>query len=312
MELFKKKTAFPFMGTRKIGYAISATLILGSLALLAVRGLNLSIDFTGGVAIEALFKEPANIERVRSAIEGAGLVDAQVKAFGSPRDVSIQLPPLPKGKQGTELRAEVESVLKTIDPSVEIRRFDVVGPQIGGELYKSAAWSLFFTILLIFAYVLIRFHTWRLSLGAIVAAMHDPLLVFGFFSLTQLPFDLSVVAALLAVIGYSLNDTVVVFDRIRERFEANRRMAPAAVLDLAVNETLSRTIMTSFTTLIVVVTLFVLGGPALKGFSAALIVGIIVGTYSSIYTASALALDLGLKAEHLFPAEKKDPIDELP
>jgi preprotein translocase subunit SecF len=312
MELFKKKTAIPFMATRKWAYVLSAVLIIGSIASLLTRGLNLSIDFTGGIAVEANFSQPADVERVRRSLESAGIADVQVKAFGSTRDIAIQLPPLPPGQEGEALRSALETTLKTLDPQVRIDRFDFVGPQVGGELMKSAWQSLLVTIALIFIYLVFRFNTYRLSVGAIVAAMHDPLLVFGFFSVTQLPFDLSVVAAILAVIGYSLNDTVVVYDRIRERFEANRRLASAAVLDLAINETLSRTIMTSMTTLIVVVVLFLLGGPALQGFSAALIIGIVIGTYSSIFTASAIALDLGVKAEHLFPSEKKDPIDELP
>ena len=157
-----------------------------------------------------------------------------------------------------------------------------------------------------------RFHTWRLSVGAVLALMHDPILIIGWFALSQTPFDLAVVAALLAVVGYSLNDTIIVFDRIRERFEANRRLAPALVLDQSVNQTLSRTIMTKVTTLIVVVALLVLGGPALRGFSEALVIGIIAGTYSSIYISSAIALDLGLKAEHVFPTVRSREVDSLP
>ncbi len=312
MELFKKKTAFRFMGTRKIWYGISALLILASLVSLMTRGLNLSVDFTGGVTAQATFAKDANVDSIRQALEAAGIGEAQVATFGTLRDVAIRMPPLKEGKTGVQLRGEIEQVLKSVDPTVQIQQFDVVGPQVGGELVESAIWAFTFTFLLIFIYLVFRFHTYRLSIGAILAALHDPLLVFGFFSLTQMPFDLSVVAAILAVVGYSLNDTVVVFDRIRERFESNRRSPSAAVLDAAINETLSRTIMTSVTTLIVVVVLFLLGGPALKGFSTALIIGIVVGTYSSIYIASATALDLGLKAEHLFPAERKDPIDQLP
>jgi len=164
----------------------------------------------------------------------------------------------------------------------------------------------------IFIYIAYRFHTWRLSLGAILAVLHDPILVIGFFSITQTPFDLAVVAAILAVIGYSLNDTVVVFDRIRERFETNRRSASATVLDESINQTLSRTIMTKVVTAIVVVALLFLGGPVLKGFSEALLIGIIAGTYSSIYISSAIALDCGLTAEHVFPSVKKAALDHLP
>jgi preprotein translocase subunit SecF len=191
-------------------------------------------------------------------------------------------------------------------------QLDVVGPQVGSELKSGAAWALFFTLVGIFIYIAFRFHTWRLSLGAIVAVLHDPILVIGFFSITQMPFDLAVVAAILAVIGYSLNDTVVVFDRIRERFETNRRSPPAQVLDQSINQTLSRTIMTKVVTSIVVVALLFIGGTALRGFSTALIIGIIAGTYSSIYISSALALDCGLTAEHVFPSVRKAALDHLP
>jgi preprotein translocase subunit SecF len=202
--------------------------------------------------------------------------------------------------------------LKQIDPAAQLTQLDVVGPQVGNELRVSAIEALFFTLLFIFAYIAFRFHTWRLSFGAILAVLHDPILVLGFFAITQMSFDLAVVAAMLAVIGYSLNDTVVVFDRIRERFETNRRSPPDVVLDQSINQTLSRTIMTKVVTSIVVVALLFLGGPVLKGFSAALLIGIIAGTYSSIYISSAIALDCGLTAEHVFPTVKKAALDHLP
>jgi preprotein translocase subunit SecF len=210
------------------------------------------------------------------------------------------------------VRARLESALQGVDKGVQVTQLYVVGPQVGNELRMSAIWALFFTLLGIFAYIALRFHTWRLSLGAIMAVLHDPILVVGFFSLTQMEFDLPVVAAVLAVIGYSLNDTVVVFDRIRERFETNRRSPPEVVLDQSINQTLSRTIMTKVVTSIVVVALLVLGGAALRGFSAALLIGIIAGTYSSIYISSAIALDFGLTAEHVFPSVKKAALDHLP
>jgi preprotein translocase subunit SecF len=188
----------------------------------------------------------------------------------------------------------------------------VVGPQVGDELRDAAIKSLAITLLLIAGYIILRFHTWRLSVGAIFAVMHDPILVLGVFSVTQTPFDLAVVAAILAVIGYSLNDTVIVFDRIRETFEKNRRLASDLVLDQAINQTLSRTIMTKVVTSIVVVALLLLGGSALRGFSEALLIGIIAGTYSSIYISSSIALSFGLKAEHVFPPVRKDAIDEMP
>jgi preprotein translocase subunit SecF len=311
MEFFKTKTSFPFMGTRKIWYAISATLIVASLGLLIFRGLNFAVDFTGGVTAEVSFPGRADLDRLRSGLEAAGFEDVQVQNFGSSRDALVRLPPNAT-RSASQIRASIEKVVAGIDASARLQRVEIVGPQIGAELRNSSFQALAFTVVFIFIYVALRFHTLRLSVGAILAALHDPILVLGFFSLTQMTFDLAVVAAILAVIGYSLNDTVVVFDRIRERFMVNRRSPPAEVLDESVNSTLSRTIMTSVTTLIVVVMLYLLGGAALHGFSAAIIVGVIVGTYSSIYIAGAIALDLGLKAEHLFPSETRKKIDELP
>ncbi len=311
MEFFKKKTNFPFMGTRKIWYAVSATLILGSLGLLIFRGLNYAVDFTGGVAAEVSFPRQANLDGVRAGLEAAGFKEAQVQNFGSSRDVLVRLPPSAT-QTAAQVRESLQKVVAGVDANAKLQRVEIVGPQIGAELQSSSIQALGFTVVFIFIYVALRFHTLRLSVGAILAALHDPILVLGFFALTQMTFDLAVVAAILAVIGYSLNDTVVVFDRIRERFMVNRRSPPAEVLDESVNSTLSRTIMTSITTLIVVGVLYVLGGAALHGFSAAIIVGVIVGTYSSIYIAGAIALDLGLKAEHLFPAETRKKIDDLP
>lgn len=311
MEFFRKQTRYPFMATRRIWYAVSAVLILGSLASLATRGLNLAVDFTGGVTIEAAFPGVANLDAIRDRLTRAGYAEHQVQNFGSSREVAIRLPPAER-QSGAEIRAAVEQALQQIEPRAEIRRLELIGPQVGAELRESSIWALAFTILLIFIYVLVRFHSWRLSVGAILAAMHDPLVVLGLFSVTWMPFDLAVVAAILAVVGYSLNDTVVIFDRIRERFQFNRRSPPAQVLDEAVNQTLSRTLMTSVTTLIVVVTLYVLGGPALQGFSAAIIIGVLIGTYSSIYFASSIALDLGLTAENIFPSERKTAADHLP
>jgi preprotein translocase subunit SecF len=311
MEFFKKETRYLFMARRKLWYAVSALMILVSVGSLAFRGLNLAVDFTGGVAIEAAFPAAPDLDAIRSGLNTAGFADNQVQSFGTSRDVLIRLPPA-EGRTGAEIRAAVVRVLTGIDPKAEVRRLEFVGPQVGAELRESAIWAFAFTMLLIFIYVMLRFHTWRLSVGAIIAALHDPLLVVGFFSLTWIPFDLAVVAAILAVIGYSLNDTVVVFDRIRERFHVNRRSPAAQVLDEAINQTLSRTLMTSVTVLIVVVTLYVLGGPALQGFSAAIIVGVLVGTYSSIYIASSVALDLRLEAEHIYPTQKRTAEDRLP
>jgi preprotein translocase subunit SecF len=310
VEFFHKKTNFSFMGTRKVWYTLSAVLMIVSFASFFTRGLNFAIDFTGGISIEAAFPNDANIDRIRAGVEAAGYHEPQVQTFGSTRDVTIRLQST--GESAEVLRPKFLKILTAIDPQAKISDLAVVGAQVGDELRNAAILSLAVTLVLIAGYIILSFHTWRLSLGAILAVMHDPILVLGVFSVTQTLFDLSVVAAILAVIGYSLNDTVIVFDRIRERFEHNRRQASDVTLDQAINQTLSRTIMTKVVTSIVVVTLLLLGGSALRGFSEALLIGIVAGTYSSIYISSAIALSCGLKAEHLFPTVRKDPIDELP
>jgi len=298
------------MSTRKVWYGLSAALVLISLVSLFTRGLNFGVDFTGGVTVQASFPSTANRDAVTRALVAAGYTDPQVAIFGTSRDISIRLPPT---KENTDtVRSKIEQVLRGIDAGAQIRQVEVIGPQVGGELLRSAWEGLGLTLVLIFGYIAVRFHTWRLSLGAILAVLHDPILVLGTFSLTHSAFDLTVVAAILAVIGYSLNDTVVVFDRIRERFHASRRLDPVLVLDQSINQTLSRTIMTKVVTLIVVVALYALGGPVLRGFSEALIIGILAGTYSSIYISSAVALDFGLKAEHLLPSSVKRPVDSMP
>ena len=310
MEFFSHQTSFPFMATRRVWYGLSALLMVVSLTSFFVRGLNLAIDFTGGVSAEVRFPQAANVDAVRAALVAGAFREPQVQSFGSSRDIAIRLPPQPQS--ATEIRTRLVAAVHGVDAGAQVAQLDVVGPQVGNELKWSAIEALGFTVFGIFAYIAVRFHTWRLSFGAILAVLHDPILVLGFFSLTQMSFDLAVVAAMLAVIGYSLNDTVVVFDRIRERFETNRRSPPAAVLDQSINQTLSRTIMTKVVTSIVVVALLFLGGPVLKGFSAALLIGIIAGTYSSIYISSAIALDCGLTAEHVFPSVKKAALDHLP
>jgi preprotein translocase subunit SecF len=311
VEFFSSETKFPFMATRKVWYTLSAILMIGSIVSFATRGLNLGIDFTGGISAAASFTQTVDVDAVRTKLAAAGFKDPQVNTFGGSRGVNVRLAPDPSQDAKT-IRQKIEDTLKAIDPSVQVQQVEVVGPQVGNELKTSAAWALFFTLLLIGMYIAFRFHTWRLSLGAILAVIHDPILVLGIFSVTQTQFDLPVVAAILAVIGYSLNDTVVVFDRIRERLESNRRLASDVVLDQSINQTLSRTIMTKVVTSIVVVALLFLGGPVLRGFSEALMIGIIAGTYSSIYISSAIALDCGLTAEHVFPSEKKAAIDHLP
>jgi len=311
VEFFSHQTSYPFMATRKVWYTLSAVLMIASIVSFFTRGLNLGLDFTGGVSAHVTFTRAPNIDDLRGKLVAAGFHEPQAQTFGSARDVVIRLPPEP-GQTSATIRTRIEGVVKSLDPSVVLPQLEVVGPQVGNELKTSAIYALSFTLLLIFIYIAFRFHTWRLSFGAILAVLHDPILVIGFFSVSQTEFDLPVVAAILAVVGYSLNDTVVVFDRIRERFETNRRLPPATVLDQSINQTLSRTIMTKVVTSIVVVALIFLGGPVLRGFSEALMIGIIAGTYSSIYISSAIALDCGLTAEHIFPSTRKSAVDELP
>jgi preprotein translocase subunit SecF len=310
VEFFHRATNFPFMSTRKVWYGLSIILVLISVASLATRGLNFGVDFTGGVTVQASFPAAADREGVISALTRAGYVDPQVTIFGSSRDISIRLPPIKLAPE--VIRGQIEEILRGMDAGAQIQQVEVIGPQVGGQLRTSAWQALAATLLLIFGYIALRFHTWRLSVGAILAVLHDPILVLGAFSLTRTPFDLTVVAAMLAVIGYSLNDTVVVFDRIRERFHLAKRLDPVMVLDQSINQTLSRTIMTKVVTLIVVVALYALGGPVLRGFSEALIIGIVAGTYSSIYISSAIERDCGLKAEHLIASALKQPVDDLP
>jgi preprotein translocase subunit SecF len=310
VEFFKRKTNFPFMATRKWWYGLSAILMIVSFASFFMKGLNFAIDFTGGIAVEAIYPNEIKTEAVRAAVEAAGYHEPQVSYLGDSKTVSVGLQTT--GETAEQLRPKFMAALGSIDPGVKISNLEVVGPQVGDELRYAAIVSLTVTLVLIAIYIMLRFHTWRLSVGAIFAVLHDPILVLGVFSVTQTKFDLPVVAAILAVIGYSINDTVIVFDRIRENFEKNRRLPPEQTLDNAINQTLSRTIMTKVVTSIVIVALLVLGGEALRGFSEALLIGVLAGTYSSIYISSSVALSFGLKAEHVFPVEKKDPIDELP
>lgn len=311
MEFFKKVTQFPFMGQRKAWYGLSAVLVVGSLVALFTNGLNLGIDFTGGVVVEYNYSRSADLEATRQSLHKAGFPDVAVQSFGTDRDVLVRLPPVPAGQKAEDITNRVTAAVKAVDGAAELRRTEVVGAQVGQELVDKGIQALAITLILIMLYVWLRFE-WKFGVGAVLAALHDPILVLGVFAATGLTFDLSVLAAILAVIGYSLNDTVVVFDRVRERFLSMRKATPHEIMDVAINETLSRTVITSGTTLLTVIALFALGGETLRGFSAALIVGIVVGTYSSIFVAAGVSLDLGLTQEDLLPSEKKQAADDLP
>lgn len=311
MEFFKKKTSIDFMGKRSRWYLVSAVLILASIGFLIFRGLNLGIDFTGGVVVEVAFEKPADIDAVRTALASRGYEEAVVQSFGSTREVLVRLLP-EAGKDVNAVSRDVLEAVKSYDGTAELRRTEVVGAQVGSELAEQGALAALFAFLFIMAYVAMRFQ-WKLGVGSIVAAMHDPIIILGLFAATQMTFDLPALAAILAIVGYSLNDTVVVFDRIRERFVLTRKGTPAEIMNLAINETLSRTLMTSFTTLTAVLSLLLIAGDMLRGFSIALAVGLVVGTYSSIYIASSIALDLKLNARDLLPVQReKDGVDEMP
>jgi len=311
MEFFHKKTSIGFMAQRRIWYVASAVVLIAAMVSFLVRGLNLGIDFTGGVVLELAFPQAADLEKVRGTLEEAGFAHAAVQSFGTPREVMVRLLP----QQGEDTNKVAQSVMAAIqahEPNVELRRTEVVGPQVGAELANKGSLAIVFTFVGILIYVALRFQ-WKLGVGAIVAALHDPIVILGIFSETQMTFDLPALAAILAIIGYSLNDTVVVFDRIRERFVSMRKGTPAQIIDIAINETLSRTIMTHLTTMITILALLFFGGEVLRGFSVALAIGVVVGTYSSIYIASAIALDLGLTARDLMPVQKeRGTIDGMP
>jgi len=310
MQILPQQLSIDFMGKRKIAIVLSILVVLMSVVSLATRGLNLGIDFTGGVLLEVGYPEPADLTRVREKLVATGFPDAQVQNFGTATDVLIRV--LPRDDvQNNELGIQILSALTSDGAQVDLRRVEFVGPQVGEELTERGGLAMLFAIIMILIYIMIRFQ-WKFAVGSVAALVHDVIITMGLFSIFRFPFDLSVLAAVLAVIGYSLNDTIVVFDRIRENFRLVRKQSAEAIMNLAINQMLGRTIITSFTTLLVVVALFVLGGEAVRGFSIALIIGIFVGTYSSIYTASAAALALNIDTVDLMPPEKGEAIDDLP
>jgi len=307
MEFFKTDTHIDFMGKRRLMAVVLAALIAISLGAIFIRGLVLGLDFTGGTLIEVSYTAPVELTDIREQLSTGGFGDAVVQHFGSPRDVMVRLAPR-VGENNAQLSNRVLTVLQesSSDP-VDMRRVEHVGAQIGEELTEQGGLAMLFALIGILIYVAIRFE-WRFALGAVLATVHDTVFTLGVFALFGIEFDLTVLAALLAVIGYSLNDTIVVFDRIRENFRRMRTGTVADVMNASINQTLSRTIMTSGTTLVVVVSLFIFGGQVIHGFALALIVGIVIGTVSSIYVASPLALWLGISRANM--AAKKTPEEE--
>jgi preprotein translocase subunit SecF len=306
------KNEIDFLGKRKIALIISSLLIITSIVSLAVNGLKLGIDFTGGTLVEVGYKQAVDVTVLRKSLKEAGFEDATVQNFGTAKDVLIRLKPQ-EGVSNAELSTKVLSAVNanTTEPA-DLRRVEFVGPQVGDELAEDGGLALLYSIFGILIYVAWRFEH-KFSLGSVAALIHDVLITLGFFSILRMEFDLTVLAAVLAVIGYSLNDTIVVYDRIRENFRSLRKGSSEEIMNISLNQTLSRTLMTSLTTALVLVALALLGGEIIHNFSIALLIGVGIGTYSSIYVASPIVLALGITKEDLMlPVKEGEEIDELP
>ncbi len=298
------------MRRRRVAAALSVFIIVVSIVSLSTRGLNFGVDFTGGVLLEVGYPEAADLPQIRSTLGVEGFGEAQVQNFGTARDVMIRLLPR-EGMESSQLGEKILEVLRASGGNVSLRRVEFVGPQVGEELTERGGLALLFALLMILGYIMLRFQ-WKFAVGAVAALIHDVIVTLGMFSLFQISFDLSVLAAILAVIGYSLNDTIVLFDRIRENFRRIRRGTAQAIMNSSINQILGRTLITSTTTLFVLIALVWFGGEAVRGFAIALIIGVLVGTYSSIYTAGATALALEVSPIDLMPPKKLENPDGLP
>ncbi len=328
MQILNKETRIDFMGKRKPAMLFSIVLILIGLFALTTRGLNFGIDFTGGTLVEVGYQQTVEIETVRDSLQQAGFDDAIVQHFGTSRDVMVRLPAggdtqaaetssnimqalrkssgevLIEDESGGDGLQQCTTATGNSECSVQMRRVEFVGPQVGDELANQGGLAMLYALIGILIYVTFRFE-WRFAVGSVVALVHDVLLTIGAFSLFQFDFSLPVLAAVLAVIGYSLNDTIVVFDRIRENFRRLRKSESLEIMNTSINQTLPRTLLTSLTTLLVVVTLLIFGGEVIRGFSTALIIGVVIGTYSSIFIASPTVLALGISREDMLPVKKE-------
>ncbi|MEW6166227.1 MAG: protein translocase subunit SecF [Pseudomonadota bacterium] len=309
MKFFARVPNINFMAQRKVGLAASALLTLAAILLVAIRGLNLGIDFTGGVLVEVEFAQTVELDRVRSDLAAAGYERAVVQYFGASDAVLIRLPPA-EDAGSAEVSTRILQALKAEQNGVSLRRIEFVGPQVGEELAEKGGLALLFAFIGIMIYIAFRFE-WKFSVGAIGALVHDAVMVLGYLSLLQVEFDITTLAAILALIGYSNNETIVIFDRVRENLINQRRSEILEIVNLSVNQTLLRSVITHLTTLLVLFALLLLGGSSVHSFSVALIFGVIVATYSSIYVSTNLAVALGVSREDLLPPEDKE-VDELP
>ena len=306
MELFNPKSNIDFLGWRKVSISISIVLILVSIGLIATRGLNYALDFTGGVLVEVAYQQPVEVDQVRAALDTGGFHNTQVQSLGGTRDVSIRLQPQADQKNADKVATDVLAALKAKRADVTLTRHDFVGPQVGAELKSSGIVAAVFVMLGIMIYIGIRFEK-RFAIAAIASEIHDTILTVGFFAATHMEFDLTVLASLLAVIGYSINDKVVVFDRVRELFRLTRKADSYTILNKAINQTLSRTIMTSLTTALAMFALYFFGGPSVHGFALTMLIGIVIGTMSSIFFANPLLYWLGVSKTDLMPVTREHP-----
>ncbi|MFK7889968.1 MAG: protein translocase subunit SecF [Granulosicoccus sp.] len=303
---------FDFMGKQQLAYVVSGALLLIAIVAIIARGLNLGVDFTGGYTIEVGYEQAPDLNEIRDSLSDAELPDSLVQTFGTSTEILIRMAPR-DGATSADISTEVLRVLdETSDSAVEMRRVEFVGPQVGEELREKGGIAILAALFGIIVYIWFRFEK-KFAVGSVLALVHDVIITVGFFALFQIEFDLTILAAILAVIGYSLNDTIVVFDRIREYFRTIRDGTPAEIMNQSINRTLSRTIITSTTTLLVLLALFFFGGQIIHGFSLALIIGVVIGTYSSIFVASLAVLRLGITKEDLMPVEKEGAdLDAMP
>jgi len=305
MEIFNPNANVDYMGARKWTALLSALIFIISIGALCIYGLKWGLDFTGGTQVEISYTQTANLPEIRERLYDAGFKEAQVVSYGTTKDVLISIAPRDDMQQ-TQL---VSKLLKALPGAIQ-QRVDFVGPQVGRELATNGALAVLVSLLATMLYIALRFE-YRLAVSSAIALVHDPVLILGVFAFFGIEFDLKVLAGLLAVIGYSLNDTIVVFDRVRENFIRMRRIGSVEIMNISINQTLSRTIMTSVLTLFVVLALFIYGGETIRGFALSLIIGIVVGTYSSIYVAGALAVSMGLNRKDFMPTPRKE-IDDRP
>jgi len=311
MKLFTSEPKIKFMARRQFAVIFSAVLIVASIASLFMQGLKLGIDFTGGTLVEVGYEQAADLDGIRTKLSEAGFTDTTVQFFGTNKDVLIRLAPQ-ENQSSAQLSNQVVTLLSENDQKLDLRRIEFVGPQVGEELTEDGGLAMLYALIFILIYVGFRFE-YRFALGSIFALVHDVIITIGIFSIFQIEFDLPVLAAVLAVIGYSLNDTIVVFDRIRENFRKIRKGDSASIIDISLNQTLYRTVITSLTTMLVLIALFIFGGEIIHGFALALLIGVGIGTYSSIYVASTSVLMLGISKADLMPVQKEGAeLDDTP